>query len=426
MVMKWRRTKSWNKALFFLTLLFCVLRAPSGSAAVSIDQAYQAALKKSEGVEIYKSQAEQAKERINQAESRFLPTLSAIGTYQKFDKNGTIDRPDQTIGRLNATQSLFEGGRDRANYKLRESDRKSRDLSLLSAKNELYTQVANAFYNVMAAEQDVFNLKKSIDAANERIADLRGRTKIGRSRNVEVLAAQSQLAVYQGQLAAAQGALYTARSQFAYITGMSTGEVLADSTQLPDTLPPLTEFINGLEKRPDVQALKLQEELYKFNTDVLRSGHWPSLSLNGNYYLTRNDTYPDSKWDFGVALTFPLYAGGLVQSQVREAKEREYEASVATRLKLRETETGVREFYDNYLSLMSQSKTLADAVKTTEQSYRELVKDYRYGLTTNLEVLQALATFQDTKRNLDKAHYQALIAWAALQTAKRQLTTEAP
>ena len=72
------------------------------------------------------------------------------------------------------------------------------------------------------------------------------------------------------------------------------------------------------------------------------------------------------------------------------------------------------------MSSTEQVKTLEQAVSTNEQNYTEQEKDYRFNLATNLDVLQALNNFHDTKRSLDRTRYQAMAAWAKLKAEANQ------
>jgi outer membrane protein TolC len=71
---------------------------------------------------------------------------------------------------------------------------------------------------------------------------------------------------------------------------------------------------------------------------------------------------------------------------------------------------------------LDQIKALEAALKSTEGNYREQEKNYRFGQATNLDVIQALNSFQDSKRTLDRTRYLAFSAWAELKAATAQVT----
>jgi outer membrane protein TolC len=60
---------------------------------------------------------------------------------------------------------------------------------------------------------------------------------------------------------------------------------------------------------------------------------------------------------------------------------------------------------------------LEDAYKKAKKSYELQVKEYRYGLVTNLDVLQALTFMQDVKQNWDRALIQSQLDYINLTAA---------
>ena len=57
--------------------------------------------------------------------------------------------------------------------------------------------------------------------------------------------------------------------------------------------------------------------------------------------------------------------------------------------------------YQNIQKIQVQLKSLKDALKKSEEAYRLNKKDYSFGLVTNLDVLQSLNVFIETKRSYD-------------------------
>jgi outer membrane protein len=65
----------------------------------------------------------------------------------------------------------------------------------------------------------------------------------------------------------------------------------------------------------------------------------------------------------------------------------------------------------------SQLAALEKATEAARKNYEAQRHDYRLGLVTNLDVLQALTTFQENQRALDRARYTAKIDFFRLQAA---------
>jgi len=80
-------------------------------------------------------------------------------------------------------------------------------------------------------------------------------------------------------------------------------------------------------------------------------------------------------------------------------------------------EQEVRSLYQSVVLDRSQLAALETAVEATRKNYEAQQRDYRYGLVTNLDVLQALTVYQENERALDRARYTAKLNYVRLQAA---------
>jgi outer membrane protein len=123
------------------------------------------------------------------------------------------------------------------------------------------------------------------------------------------------------------------------------------------------------------------------------------------------------EWDVQLALTVPLYAGGGTSARVREAVSQKTQADLDTSRVQRLAEQEIRSFYQTTLLDRKQLRALETATDAAKKNYEAQQRDYRYGLVTNLDVLQALTSYQENVRALDRAHYSAKLNWLRLQAA---------
>ncbi len=388
----------------------------AGKSKVDLSMAFLSALEKTETNAIDRSLINQADAQVGKARAKFLPQLSATGEYSPANSYES----EQYSAKLTLTQSLFQGGQYKSAYNAAKATKTYADRAAEASRNEIFSNVARSFFKVRSTEEEVKNLNNTIQVAQSRIADLRKRLKIGRSRVGEVLTAQSQLAVLQSQLEQAEGQLSTARDDFAYVTGLDRNAELDERISAPKPKR-LEEYLELVSKRPDIQALDAKWVAAKENVGVARGKHLPTLAAVGNYYFAGNGTREPDDWDAGVALTLPLFEGGGTQAGVREAIEVASQSELAFKQKQRAAEAEVRSNYHSLVSLLEQIEALEKALDASEKNYREQVKDYRYSTVTNLDVIQALNTFHDAKRSLDRTRFDAQVAWANLKASVSQV-----
>lgn len=193
------------------------------------------------------------------------------------------------------------------------------------------------------------------------------------------------------------------------LTGLPREATLEEAKRKPEDPDALDAYIATLDNRPDVAALVADLEAQKHRINSARAGHFPSIGVNANYYLTREGPQKGNTWDAGITFSLPLFAGGLVQAQAREAAERAHESELALAQTRRQAEIAIRTAFNDLESALKQITALESALRATEENYKEQEKNYRFGQATNLDVIQALNSFQDTKRNLDRTRFMAAL-----------------
>ena len=73
--------------------------------------------------------------------------------------------------------------------------------------------------------------------------------------------------------------------------------------------------------------------------------------------------------------------------------------------------------YQNYAQIRSQLQWLEKALAKSEEAYKLNKKDYQFGLVTNLDVLQSLNSYIQTKRSYDSLYASAHMSYYNLEAA---------
>lgn len=399
---------------------------PLPQSMVSLKSAYFEALKKTEALPAQESKFLQAQELENQAFGALLPNVNfSVARLQQDNSAVPALTANTLIGKFTLTQPLFKSGAEYAGLAAVKAKVRSQDASREATKWSLYATVGKAFMSVLSSEKDVENLKVSQSLTTQRVTDLESRARIGRSRRGEVLSARAQLASLQAQLEAALASARSAREDFTVATGLDRDTPLdpaGPELELPQQMPDLNAYLYRMESRPELVALKEAAVASDESVWVSKAGHLPTLDLSGNYYLARDNLSTSGlKWDVTLTLTVPLFAGGITQSKVRDALETQRQSELALAQSRRQADATLRTLHENVSSGLAQIRLLQEALTAAEFNYQEQQKDYRYGLVTNLDVLSALTTLQDTRRSLDKTKYSVLSQWIQLQALMGEL-----
>jgi outer membrane protein len=384
-------------------LMLLVLISLNTSAAVTLKDAFQAASLNMETLKRSDAQIKQAIERKNQARAAILPTISGIGNETRIDApemsgvNRAFVLNRQYSAALRLQQPLLRGGTV-SGYQLREDEVLLSKFQKDATAVNLYQLVINSYYNLHLAKVDLKNLKELLKFSQERVKEIKSLTSVGRSRRGELIQAETQLLTAQAQVRQGEMNLKEALENFQFYTQLESPELTPISI-LPKKLEPLTAYLEKLRSRPDILARRQEVKVADKGIEVAKGGHYPSVDLVSNYYFDRTGVLQTSEWDLAVVVNVPIFQGGAITSQVREQVSAKRVAELNSAETIRAAKRDLLILYQNYHHMQAQLETLSGALEKAEEAYKLNLKDYRYGQVTNLEVLQTLNLFIETKRS---------------------------
>jgi outer membrane protein len=420
---------AWTAAL--AACLLAAVRPVAAAGALTLDEYFAQALVRSEVVATQGELIQQAEERYRQAKSTLRPTVDGVASYTWLDEGArdtTTNPTRQPHARLTATQPLFRGFREFASMRQTQALVDAQGEDYRQARTQLFKDVTQNFYDVVSLEQDLINLDEQVRQNLQREEELQARIRIGRSRAGEVLTVQTRISTLRAEIERLKAQLSVARDVFAFLSGLPATTPLRDTEALPPEIESLDHYLERLTLRPDVKAAQQRLTAAQENITVARGARQPSLDLNANRYLERKGSLENVDWDVQLALTVPLYAGGSLQSQVREAMSQSTQAELNASRVQRLAEQEIRSFYQTVLLDRNQLLALEMATNAARKNYEVQRRDYRLGLVTNLDVLQALTSFQENQRALDRARHTAKLDYLRLETAavRRPVAPEGP
>lgn len=402
-------------------LTLCLVAQPAVAAGpLTLDDYFTHALARSEVVATQGELIQQAEERYRQARATLRPTVDGVASYTWLDQGArdSITNPTrQPHARIAATQPLFRGFREFASLRQTQALVDAQGEDYRQARTQLFKDVAQNFCDVLAFEQDLLNLEEQVKQNLDREKELRDRVRIGRSRTGEVLTVQTRISTLQAEIEQVRAQLSVARDVFAFLSGLSATTPLRDTDALPAGIESLESYLARLTSRPDVKAAQRRLTAAQENISVARGARLPSVDLNANRYLERRGALENVDWDVQLALTIPLYVGGSLQSQVREAVSQGTQAELEMSRVQRLAEQEIRSLHQTVQLDQKQLSAREAAAEAARKNYEAQKRDYRFGLVTNLEVLQALTSYQENLRALDRARYTAKLDWLRLEAA---------
>jgi outer membrane protein len=375
--------------------------------------------KKNSNLKIQAERRYQAEQRLKQSQGDMMPDFRYEFGHNR--QNSLSDTPKYTTSKFTLSQPLFYGLKKVETVSLSRSAVRQQELLYDAARRNLKADISQAFYTLAQLEIDLKDIQDSYNLLQDRLKELNERVQLGKSRESEVLVVQSQMGVLLAQEESAENDRQAALETLSLLTGVKAEELaIIDDNPATVTVDPVEKYQEAAKNRPDLEALRQEIISQNYQVKIARGDYWPAVNLDGSWYTGNSDRPENVTWQAAISLDFPLFQGGISVARVNEELSLLRAANETLVQFTDQVNTDIRKLYKALLSSVAQAETLKGAYAKAEKSYQLQLKDYRYGLVNNLDVLQSLTTLLDGKRNLDRALMQVKINKALLDIAAMQ------
>jgi outer membrane protein len=265
--------------------------------------------------------------------SQIQQDVGSNGTPVFFPQNGTSDTTTRNYG-VNAQQSIY----DHSIYtRLRASHSRADQADALydNAAETLITRVAQAYFNVLSAIQDLASsraedraLKRQLDQANVRL-------QVGLAPITDAQEAKAQYDASRASTVDFETALSDAREALTEITGQPIEHFRGLAPDFVPTAPSPGDVDSwvkmAVDQNPQIRAQQLALDAANHDVDTARAGHLPTIAASVGY--NDSNTWGTEAFDgfnfpatgmskgptYAVTLTVPIFSGFAVSSRVRQA-----------------------------------------------------------------------------------------------------------
>ncbi|OZI14777.1 outer membrane channel protein TolC [Sodalis-like symbiont of Philaenus spumarius] len=399
------------------------------SQAENLLQVYQQA--RSSNPDLRRSTADRDAtfEKINEERARLLPQLGLSADYmytQGFRDNRGINA-NASRAALKLTQTIFDMSKWRA-LTLQEKTAGIQDVSYKKDQQSLILNTATAYFNVLDAIDTLSYTEAQKQAIYRQLDQTTQRFNVGLVAITDVQNARSEYDTVLASEVSARNDLDNALEALRQITGMeypqlATLNIASFKTQRPDTI---TSLLKEAENRNlSLLSARLSQDLAREQIRYYQAGHLPTLDLNASSTVSNTD-YNGSRNDpdqhigghaIGLSLNMPLYSGGSVTSQVKQAQYSFVSASEQLESAHRSMVMTLRSLFNNISASISRIAAYEQAVVSAQSSQDASEAGYQVGTRTIVDVLDATTTLYDRKRHLSQARYQYLTNQLKLKSA---------
>jgi len=425
------------------TLMLAIVVATSFSSVKAEDliDIYQLAIQNDPLLSQEESRFNSVSETQRQVLANLLPSISASASYTDSSGNSTTgdgsqfasDTQTESI-RVTLDQTIY----DHSDYTRLDSAKSSSlqaEANLVAARQDLIIRVAERYLAVLTNE-DAFRFSEAELKANQRqLEQAEQRYEVGLTAITDVHEARASFDRSRANLIVAQNTLDDSFEALSEITA-----------QYIDNLDPLQEEVlftppvpadpnawvqQALSENPSVQARKYAVDAQFYTIRTQRAGHLPSIVANASYSDRTNDgdlgpfaTTNADDISFGFTVSIPIYAGGSVSSQTRQAR---YDHEVAMQRLEQEQRTVTRSTRNNYRSVIagiSQVEAFSQSVVSATSALEATEAGFEVGTRTIVDVLQSQQLLFQAQRDYSRARHDLLLDELRLEASAGQIDEE--
>jgi len=374
-------------------------------------------------------------ERLPQARSGYLPLVA--GSASIFRNHAERDgAPDRNFTTKTYAVTLAQPILRMQNWiAITQAQQQvlQAEVVLAAAHQDLGLRVAQAYFDVLLARDNVSASETQKSAISEQLAQAKRNFEVGTATIVDTLEAQARFDQSNAKEIADRNDLEVKIRALQVLLG-----------KLPDGLVPLREPLVLAAPQPNdieawvkaaadssyaVASARANYEFYRQEVSRQRAGHLPTLDLTGSIARVSdpNSALPPvsivaNTASIGLTLAIPIYSGGLVQSRVREALALRERAEQDLENTLRGVAQAVRTNFLNVTSGIAQVRALEQAVASTQSQLDSTILGRDVGVRTSVDVLNAQQQAFQTRRDLQQARYNYLLSTLRLKAAAGVLT----
>lgn len=416
----------------------------SAAQALDLLQSYHLALKNDATYQAALAANQAGHEAVPQALAQLLPNLSASGS--RSNNSTTSDTPgymnervlrssDYTSSSTTLTlrQPLFRMY-NFALYRQAQSQEKNADAVLDKNRQDLLVRLSGAYFEALMAQEQLALVLAQKEAYGAQLKSATRAFSVGIGTRTDIDDAQARYDMSLSQeLDAQQNVRYT-RHQLQVIVNQPVEHLAVLNAKRMELLPPsptkLGEWIaRGEENNAELLALHANIEVAKQELEKAKAGHYPTIDLFAQRSISESDTnYTiNSKYyttAYGVQFNIPIWSGGYVNSQMRQAVANLEKAKQQYEARRREVSQEVRKEFQNVTEGILKVKALEQAERSADQAVFSNQKGFQAGTRTQVDILNAQQQRMNVRRDLALTRHQYLLARIRLQGLMNSLHEE--
>lgn len=417
-------------------LLWCLVLANgwgTSSYATDLIEVYQQALNNDtifkQAFNTYLSN----REAIPQARAALYPQLALEGLAGRNFQNvragslGLEETYNNNQWQINASQTVFNY-QAWARVRQAKASVKAAQAIFNDAAQELILRTARAYFEILFA-QDTLNFAQAKKRANQRqLEQAEQRFKVGLDAITSVYEAKAAYDQSVAQVIAAKNNQINQNENLRKLTN-NVYPYLSPlgKNRLPLVKPipaNVDEWIDiGLKQNYKLYSAKYNVQSARENIKARVAGLWPTFAIQSNATQNRNQVQDTSIFipmkqttaNLALAMNFPIFQGGLVQSQTRQAQFDFQVLSDQLEQVHRDIVVNSRIAFNTILDGISKVKADKQTIISQKNSLESTETQFQVGTRTMVDVVNAQQRLFEAQQQLARDQYNLINAFLNLK-----------
>ena len=390
---------------------------------------YQLALQNDAELMIAESNYLAAVQALPLAQSGRKPQIffNANGRVQESDNSETGDNSSDNVGySVDLTQTLYDT-EVQGNVRVAEANTAAELARLQSARQSLIVRVANTYFSILAAEDNVEFAYAERTAIARQLEEAQKRFEVGLIAITDVVEAQASFDSAEASVILAENVLENAKQSLVVLTAVTTIDQLAPlggdlKLSLPDPVTVQDWVLLALDNNLDLIAAQQSMNAARYERDKNNRNRNPTVDLFASYgdNDTNDDLLGDSQQEdliVGIELQVPIYVGGRLNAERDQSEALFRAAQNTTLLQNRLAVQQSRTAFLDVVSGISQVKALKQALESSQTALEATQAGFEVGTRTSVDVLISLRETYRRQRDYAGARYQYVLNKLRLKQA---------
>ena len=384
-------------------------------------------------------------EKLPQGRALILPTLNLstnasstrIDSYLRNSVSPPLLRDLHSYGySLSFSQPIYRP-QNLLQYGQAEFLVKQAEATFGQAAQDLIVRTAQAYFDVLAAQDTLALVKAQKVAIGEQLAQAKRNFEVGTATITDTHEAQARFDLSAAQEIAAQNDLDAKQRALQQITGKEYPGLKPIRPQVklsPPNPASMQSWVDLAEKQGYPVAIQdSATEIAKLEAQRTAFGHYPTLDLVAGYGTTSQTGSPIiattgsslvTTGTVALQLGIPLYSGGALTSREREAAANYDKAKQDLENARRSAALTARQTYLAVINGIAQVGALEQALVSSQSALESNKLGYEVGVRINIDVLNAQQQLFSTRRDLAVARYNTITSHLRLKAAAGSLREE--